>query len=391
MLLVRIVGRRWFRPLPHPPCTRSRSTFPREYGPRPSPPNRRRSRTGPTMVALGMTTTRSPMRTGPSVASITTPARITDLAPTTTRAASTTCTPSCNVASLETPRAAPRSKSSRMHTALCSISCHGNASRRASGRSTRRSRCVSTMRASSGRGRGVGRCFGRRADARLEQRARGHDRGIGHLRAQIRRELGRGRFSDVRRDDASALDRDAVLGQAREERVALARETQPARVDEERLGVERRVHGDIGRGQSEHVREVVAANQMNARRRIAVDPARTQRSRADAQVEHRLCQRQRKEVDEAGVLEDADRAGHEKPRGATCSNARAGCAGGSPFVRLQEDDSKDGGVDGDRTRDLLTASQVLSQLSYNPGAFYHSRRPRAVKRKVWTSARECDT
>ena len=25
-----------------------------------------------------------------------------------------------------------------------------------------------------------------------------------------------------------------------------------------------------------------------------------------------------------------------------------------------------GGVDGDRTRDLLTASQVLSQLSYNP-------------------------
>src|SRR4026207_633826 len=33
-----------------------------------------------------------------------------------------------------------------------------------------------------------------------------------------------------------------------------------------------------------------------------------------------------------------------------------------------ESDSKDGGVDGDRTRDLLTASQVLSQLSYNPGA-----------------------
>ena len=27
---------------------------------------------------------------------------------------------------------------------------------------------------------------------------------------------------------------------------------------------------------------------------------------------------------------------------------------------------KNGGVDGVRTRDLLTASQVLSQLSYNP-------------------------
>ena len=43
---------------------------------------------------------------------------------------------------------------------------------------------------------------------------------------------------------------------------------------------------------------------------------------------------------------------------------------------------KNGGVDGDRTRDLLSARQVLSQLSYNPMRNHLSKRSAQVKVKT---------
>ena len=53
-------------------------------------------------------------------------------------------------------------------------------------------------------------------------------------------------------------------------------------------------------------------------------------------------------------------------RGAVASCSACRLATAAPASTTFSLSGKSGGADGDRTRDLLTASQALSQLSYSP-------------------------
>ena len=221
-----------------------------------------------------------------------------------------------------------------MHAELCSIRCRNEQARVASSTRRRRwcRRCVRdqwTVRRRARPGGGL----------RLEKHARATSAASDNCARIKAANSAAAAFRHPRGHHTAALQGDGILAHLRQQRVALAGESQPARIHEQRLALVGDVHGHLGRRRTEHVDEVIAAQKRNASLGVEVHPARTQRPRTQAQVEHRLRQCKRKEVDEAGILEDADRARHGN-LGATCSNACAGCAGGSPVVRMQEDDSK---------------------------------------------------
>ena len=139
--------------------------------------------------------------------------------------------------------------------------------------------------------------------------------------------------------------------------------------------------------QSKHGRQVITAQHAVLLRPGFHLQTLSKVTSADPQLENRLADRKRKEVGESLVFEYAGKPGH-------CAAYPTGKAGRvavscslrfsprQPGTRCEASRLGNGGVDGDRTRDLLSARQVLSQLSYNPKRNHISKSNHQVKGKV---------